>query len=190
MQRWQDVSLTLESQELSRRTWQWTTEQENPSVKKVRQGTREKGYLMRSALSSWITWSISLFIRGDIWGHEHNSQHCPSHHSYEQPSTLIRTTCLLLCPAVTVLSALSFRCSSHSGNQQVPTIFSDHTCTGQNLSSLSKTRCRNPALLWRRQHISCPWSSSRRGALLTVLRTKQALLFSWSTVTLGSSLLP
>lgn len=58
-------------------------------------------------------------------------------------------TCLLLCPGVTVLSALSFRCSSHSGNQQVPTIFSDHTCTDRNLSSFSYQNKRqkfSPAL--------------------------------------------
>lgn len=149
-QPWQDMSLTLESQKLSRRrTWQWTMQQENLSVKKVRQGTREKGYRMRSAISSRITGSTLLFIRGDIWGHERNSQHCPSHHFYEQPSALIRTTCLLLCPGVTVLSALSFRCSSHSGNQQVPTIFSEHTRTGRNLSSLSyqnKMQKSSPAL--------------------------------------------
>ena len=64
---------------------------ENLSVKKVRQGTREKWYLIRSAISSQITCSTSLFTRGDIWSHEHNSQHCPSHHTCEWPSTLIRT---------------------------------------------------------------------------------------------------
>ena len=74
-------------------------------------------------------------------------------------------------------------------NRFLPSSLTTPVQVGSYHHSVSKTRCRNPALLWRRQHISCPWSSSRRGAPLTVLRTKQALLFSSSTVTLSSSLL-